>query len=150
MNTLQLLKGLKGVAAPSTGVYPADRIPIRWPRPFAMIANTDNHNQSGTHWIAMYLVKNGYGVYLDSFGQPPMIRHHHHRLRLNSKNFVWNKKSLQSFNSTVCGHYCLMFLHYMCRGYSLQSFCDLFADNYFANDNIVRKFQKKIMKNLNK
>ena len=38
------------------GVFPSDKLLIVKTYPSAMIANTDPHNQPGTHWIAMYFV----------------------------------------------------------------------------------------------
>ena len=127
------------------GVFPADRIPMRWPKPYALIIiNTDNHDKPGVHWVAIYLNQEGKAVYFDSYGIPVMIHHHHQRLRKNAKQFIWNTKRLQSFNSTVCGHYCVMFLYYMSHGYTLENFCNIFSDNYKCNDGIVKKFLNKI------
>lgn len=40
-----------------------------------MIINFDNHNQSGTHWVAVYAnLKNNKIYYFDSYGSPPRKR----------------------------------------------------------------------------
>lgn len=129
------------------GVFPADHIPMRWPRPYALIANTDNHDKPGTHWIAVYLTNNGNAIYFDSYGLPPIVHQHHQRVTMNSRNYKWNTKRLQSFNSSVCGQYCVMFLHYMSRGYSLEKFCNLFSNDCKNNDMIVQNFYSKVARN---
>ena len=147
MNTLQLLRANRAFPVPAVGVYPADRIPLRWPRPYALIINTDNHDRPGVHWVAVYLNKNGHAIFFDSYGMPPSVSHHHQRIRKNSTRFGWNTKRLQSFNSTVCGQYCVMFLYFMSHGYTLDHFYNLFSNNYKLNDNFVRQFFKKISNN---
>lgn len=119
---------------------------MSWPRPYALIVNTDNHDKPGLHWVAVYLNNYGEAIYFDSYGVPPLVNSHHQRIRKNAKKYSWNTKRLQSFNSTVCGQYCVMFLYYMSHGYSLENFCNLFSDNYKYNDNLARKFYGKISK----
>ena len=70
MNTLQLLRAVKTLPVTATDVFPADRIPIMWPRPHALIMNADNHDQPGVHWAAVFLKKEGNAIYFDSYGLP--------------------------------------------------------------------------------
>lgn len=130
--------------AQTRGVFPADRIPSRWSRPTAIVANTDDHTQPGTHWVAIYVDNNGHGIFFDSYGLPPLVNKHHNRLRRNTTTYQWNTKPLQSIKSRVCGEYCIMFLDYMSRGYSLAAFCRLFSVNKLNNDKIVRRYYKKL------
>ena len=56
------------------GVYPADRlpeIPNTFDRPKAFVANTDNHDFPGQHWVAFYFPSKGPSEYFDSYGLPP-------------------------------------------------------------------------------
>lgn len=115
-------------------------------RPAGVIANTDNHNRSGSHWVAIFINKKGRGIFFDSYGFPPKISHFKDRLRKNATAYVWNTKQLQSFNSKVCGQFCIMFLYYMNKGYSLGNFCRLFSSNYLKNDSIVSKFYNNVKK----
>lgn len=126
------------------GVFPADRIPVKWTRPAAIVANTDDHKHPGRHWVAMYLDTKGHCIYFDSYGEPPLVSNHFMRIKKNSTSHSWNVKQLQSYGSTVCGHYCIMFLYYMMYGYSLEKFCKLFSDNHTHNDRIVSRFYKRI------
>ena len=147
MNTLQLLRAIKTLPVTATGVFPADRIPVRWPRPYCLIANTDNRDKPGVQWIAVYLNDHGNAIYFDSYGLPPLVRHHNQRIRTNSNTYKWNSKRLQSFNSTVCGQYCLMFLYYMSYGYSLENFCNVFSDDCKSNDKIPKFRNNRMYKN---
>ena len=53
------------------GVYSCDTLP---PKPELLVCNTDPHDKPGTHWIAIYVDKNGRGEYFDSFGmEPPVV-----------------------------------------------------------------------------
>lgn len=117
---------------------------MRWTKPAAIVANTDPHTKPGSHWVAMYLNNLGHCIYFDSYGEPPAISHHLKRIQKNSRTYSWNKKHLQSLGSRVCGQYCVMFLHYMTRGYSLEKFCKMFSSDLKRNDQIVEKFYNRI------
>lgn len=143
MNTIEVLEGLRTVTAQTKGVYPADRIPKVWCKPTAIVVNTDIHTRPGAHWVAIYVGEDGLGVFFDSYGLPPIVPQHHNRLRRNCKSFRWNVKSLQSPTSKVCGEYCIMFLHFMARGRSLDAFCGLFSSNKSKNDCAVTRFYEK-------
>ena len=60
------------------------------------------------------------------------------------ESYTWNKKHLQSLGSKVCGQYCVMFLHYMVRGYSLEKFFKMSSHDLERNDRIVEKFYNRI------
>ena len=53
------------------GVFPSDKLPIIKTYPAALIANTDPHDQPGTHWIAMYFESPYESEFFDSYGFPP-------------------------------------------------------------------------------
>ena len=138
------MHAIRALRANTIGVYAADHIPKILSPPVAIIANLDTANKPGSHWVAIYIDKNGYGVYFDSYGLAPTSSHHLDRLRRNCVRFQWNKKLLQSFDSKVCGEYCIMFLHHMCSGSSLRAFCRIFSYNTCRNDEIAAKFYKVI------
>lgn len=55
---------------------------------------------------------------------------------------------LQSETSSVCGHYCIMFLYYMSSGLGFKKFLDNFSNNLVNNDKIVKDYiQYKESKN---
>jgi hypothetical protein len=121
-------------------VYPADGIPLRWSRPAAIIANTDDHTQPGQHWVAFYNDGSGNGVYFDSYGVAPIVPHHVRRLRRNCPRYRFNARQLQSAFSDVCGQFCVMFLYYMHSGYTLEQFVGIFSDDYARNDRMAAAF----------
>lgn len=142
MNTEQLLQALRGIKSRTVGVYPADRIPEVWAKPAAIVANTDGHKQPGTHWVAMYVSRDGRGWYFDSYGIPPIIPQHLRRLRQNCKFFHYNAIQLQGPESQTCGHYCVMFLHFMSTGLGIHRFRSAFSTDLTKNDEIVYDYYK--------
>lgn len=104
----------------------------------AIVANTDNHKQAGSHWVSFYVDDNGQGVYFDSYGLPPLISNFQRGLRKNCTSYRWNSKTIQSSSSKFCGEYCIMFLYYMSRNYKLEEFCALFSRNRKKNDILVK------------
>lgn len=150
MDTRQLLTCLARVSANSLGVYAADRIPRVLSLPAAVVANMDDHRKKGSHWIAIYIDKHGFGTYFDSYGLPPVSQHHIDRLQRNCKRFKWNKQRLQSFDSSVCGQYCIVFLYYMCKNKNLRTFCKNFSKNYNENDILIVKLFDRIVRGKNK
>jgi len=111
------------------GVFPKDMIP-RTRTHSCLIANTDKSNQKGTHWIAMYKDIN-ICEFFDSYGRPPF------KNKYLGKNYIYNNKILQSFNTYVCGEYCLYFLYYRCRGNTLIEIIDTLK---CEGDSIVEDF----------
>ena len=50
------------------GVFPRDKLPIVNKYPSGLIANTDPHDQPGTHWVAMYFISPWESEFFDSYG----------------------------------------------------------------------------------
>ncbi|XP_033228900.1 uncharacterized protein LOC117180513 [Belonocnema kinseyi] len=124
MNSLEILQVIQILQVATIGVYAADQIPKTWTRPAAIVVTTDDHTQLGSHWIGIHIDGTGRGTYFDSYGVPPFIPQHLHRLRRNSSLYRWNTKQLQSTSSDVCGQFCVMFLPHMCNGDTLRHFID--------------------------
>ena len=152
MNSLEILQALKRLCCNHVGVYAADRLPRAWTRSTAIVANTDEHDKPGTHWVAFYIDEHGAGTYFDSYGLPPHTDQRFlMRLRRNSVTYRWNTVQLQGLFSQTCGHYCCVFLYYQSRGYNLEQFLQLFSDDYNFNDKIiVRLYHKIFSRNRNK
>ena len=104
MNSLQLQKALTHIKARTFGVFAADQIPFVLEKPCAIVANMDESNKPGTHWIAIHIDEHGYGVFFDSYGLAPAVSHHIDRLQRNCSFYTWNIQQLQDLNSIVCGH----------------------------------------------
>ena len=90
------------------GVYPRDRIPstshiTRYPCSY--VANTDTHDQSGSHWVAFYLESTTNIEFFDSYGMHPSF------YDFNVGPIMhYNSDSFQRTNTDVCGEYCILFL----------------------------------------
>lgn len=128
------------------GVFPADRIVEKWAKPCAFVLNTDNHSRPGLHWLAIYVDKNSNGWYFDSYGRAPFIREHLRVIRKNCRLLRWNTIQLQSLESSNCGHFCVMFLHFLSSGKTMHQFQSIFSDDLRHNDHISATFVKKICK----
>ncbi|XP_036151265.1 uncharacterized protein LOC118648875 [Monomorium pharaonis] len=145
MNSLQLRAALQNIPCDTAGVYAADEIPTVWSKPAGIIANTDDHTKPGTHWVAMYVGRDGVGHYFDSYGLPPIIPQHLKRLRRNCKILFYNPQQFQSNTSDVCGQFCVMFVHLMCTGFGMHRFRDIFSNDLSRNDKIVRNYYNTYM-----
>ena len=129
MNSLEILKTLSRIPSHTVGVFPADQMPRGWTKPTAFVVNTDGHTKPGMHWIGIYVDTEGNALYFDSYGLPPYVPDHIHRLRKNCKTFRWNTTLLQSATSDVCGQYCIMFLYYMSSRLGFTRFLENFSDD---------------------
>jgi hypothetical protein len=141
MNSLEILNSLASdmfCKKEYYGVCAADTLPsvLNWPS--LLVANTDVQNLPGSHWVAFHVDSRGHCEFFDSFGNQPLIAEHRRFLDQTCKSWSHNNMSLQGFTSTVCGHYCVMFLAYKARGLSTESFLSLFESNQPSfNDKLV-------------
>lgn len=127
------------------GVFPSDHLPMDVVKPAFIIANTDPSDEPGTHWVAFYMPKTGPVEYFDSFGMQPRNKFFRKFINIHSKRSIWNKQRLQSDHTSVCGHYCCVYLHHRCSGRSMASFLKKFnAINYKENDLKVLNLYSKI------
>ena len=144
MNTAELEETLwqdPKVRSMLGGVFPCDRLPnkiLSSKRIF--IANTHPASRKGEHWVAFYFPPQGKCIYFDSFGLPPIIPSFVDFMEKNAKNWTYNSKRLQDFNSNVCGHYCLLFAYYMARRKPLHQMLKLFDKRTHINDKKVVDF----------
>jgi len=114
----------------SLSVFPANCIPSiqdaqKRAYDVCFIVNTDPHDQPGKHWLAFYYdSKKRVLEYFDSFGFP--LKHHSvvnsnlvgRNLKIVAVNVHGN---MQSPNSSACGYYCILYLHYRMRFDSSRS-----------------------------
>lgn len=98
------------------GTFARDEIPdlSRLRRPFGLIFNSDPAQSPGTHWLAIYADAGRAPDFFDSYGLPPSFYGLDPDLRSTTR-------SVQSLDSAVCGHYCLLFLYYRYHGLSFDS-----------------------------
>ena len=116
------------------GVYSRNNLPNKIKKGAYVIKNT------GTHWISLF-VKPKYTVYFDSFG----VEHTPEEIN----KFIGNKKikasifRIQTYNSIMCGYFCIEFINYMLKGKKLLDYTNLFSPNDFKkNDQVIKRIFK--------
>lgn len=87
------------------GIYPVDGIPKRISahKNFIIIINI------GLHFVTLY-AKPKVLIYIDSFGQKPPSSLHSFLQSCKQKSVVYNKKQIQSLESTHCGLYAVLYV----------------------------------------
>ena len=89
------------------GVFPSDKLPVINICPSGLIANTDPHDQPGTHSVAMYFEAPRERELFDSYGFPPET-YNMDTYILRQATYC-NDKTLRGLHSDVCGDYCLFY-----------------------------------------
>lgn len=97
-----------------------------------LIFNLDNHNESGSHWVALFANFNTCEIYyFDSYGEKPekrvvdlMSKLKNVCLKYNTNVTIdYNKQRHQRENSE-CGIYSMNFILRLLRGDSFEEICD--------------------------
>ena len=102
------------------GVFLRDRLPVINTYLAGPMANTDPHDQPGTHWVAMYFRSPRESELFDNYGFPPQT--------YNMDSYIlrevtyYNHKPSQGLNSNVCGDYCLLYLIQRARNDDMDTF----------------------------
>ena len=101
-----------------------------------IVFNTDESDEDGSHWIAMYVDLKGKNLpgqpgiyYFDSYGNDPpkevkeLIDKFHEQGKKHNKKFVvtTNERSHQK-NNFSCGFYCMHFLENMIKGVNFKKY----------------------------
>ena len=121
------------------GVYPANKIPKLRSLFALIVCNTDSSSRPGERWIVHYVDDNYRGKYFDSIGRFSN-KWFKTFLDENCIECVWNEKQLQSVVSKVCGHYCIFYCLYRCRGVDVRKVAKMFTTDTSLNDSIVHNF----------
>lgn len=147
MNTLELecnIKCDRNMRPFICGVFAKDELPLKLPViPGGFIANTQGKDEKGEHWIAIYVDASNTGYFFDSFGYRPAFYNQHFVNFFERNNLVvqFNDKQLQSFNSNVCGFYCIFILSHLCRNIKFNDVIQLFhCNDNLCNDEFVFEF----------
>ena len=141
MNTVQLIEGMRDALSDFPqlfhtqfrGVFPINHVPRRRLKtPFGMIINTDPSEEEGEHWVALFQAHEQQPVeYFDSYGLPPSS----HLVQVFHKDkLVYSTRRLQSYCSSLCGEYCILFLLYRFYSISFIEFLKLFLSTPEVND----------------
>lgn len=146
MNTIHIsaiLNSLPDCSDIFKGVYPRDiflRQEITYPSVF--VCNTDNSSQPGTHWVAVYFSEKRKCEYFDSYGIPPINDDMHIKLSAIDSNYKRNCHVLQSWDTNVCGIYCIVYALMKCKGCSLRVITNLFlhTESCHERDHVLKQF----------
>ena len=147
MNTREIeyiLRKNRKTASVFLGAVPSDGIPDASIFPYAVVINTEPHDDRGRHWVAVFVESKDRVEYFDSYGGLPNSNIATFLLRF--PHLLRHTDSFQSLSSKVCGHYCIFFLIKRC---SRRSFAQIVStlkaqrprtDRYVANYvmNLVR------------
>lgn len=147
MNTQQIqqvLEKLTGrLKCHFLGVFAADHIPTNPTRtPACLVANVDEHDKPGFHWIAIYFTDPNTVEYFDPFGVQfyyDKFAHHFAPLTLN----VVSTHSIQDIDSAVCGQHCIYYLYLRSLGHSPSRILSHYLANPKFNDRMVKLFVKR-------
>lgn len=140
LNTRQLLKICKSdkdLAPIFLGVFALDQIPINIPYPCAFIVNTHRSWQNGEHWFAIHFNQEKEASFFDSFGRHPNSFGLTRFLNRLSAKWQFNDQQIQSHVSHICGYYCVLFLLYLSRGFTLDQFVEKFKNDENINDLVL-------------
>lgn len=125
------------------GVFPLDMIPS-YNCNKIIIVNFDPSNETGSHWVSLYY-NNIRNEYFDSYGYKSLKKEITKSL---GKCYKFNGEQLQSFNSDVCGHFCVFYTIHKCSNFSLESIINHFTENLKLNDEIVYSYVENISKQI--
>lgn len=124
------------------GVFPSDKIPTLRNFPCAFVVNTDKHHEKGSHWLAIYIQDKKTIEFFDSYGlSPETYGEDIARFVQKYSRMRWNKTTLQSVTSNVCGHYCIFFIVKRCQGYCMKAIVRMLSRK--KNDFRMYLFVKK-------
>ena len=136
MNTDLLDRTIRLYAKRFDGVFSSDRLPTK---PRLLVCNTDPSDESGKHWIAIYVNDDEYyGEYFDWLGCAP-TRTFERYMNKRCREWIYNSKQLQSIVSRFCGHFCACFCILRSRGVDLRRFLCYFTRDTGLKDVIVHE-----------
>lgn len=116
------------------GVFPCDSMPNSFRLPATFVINLSQHDEPGTHWVALYISETGNAFYFDSFGLKPSNFHINAFIKVHAKSVRYNNKQLQHITSNKCGRFCCVFVVSVLKNCSIDSFIARFGLNLYVND----------------
>ena len=141
METQEIYAALK--TKPSTkdcfnSVYPIDKLPPKKNLRYStegegfIVVNTDPSYKKGSHWVAICISPSEYSAdeFFDSYGEepPPQIKDY------LEGNYLVQTNQLQSYDTTVCGQWCIFYIWKRCNGFSFGEIVKAFKDNTPENN----------------
>ena len=117
----------------------------------AYVINLDEYSDIRTHWVALY-VQNNNVAYFDSFGVEQIRKEI--KVFINrslssasqNKNIKTNIFRIQTYDSTMCGYFCIGFIDFMLSRKTLTKYTNLFPPNNFKknDDTVLNYFMSNI------
>ena len=94
----------------------------------AYVINLDEYSDTGTHWIAFYVLNNDV-TYFGSFG----VEHIPKEIKtfVGNKNIKTNIFRIHLYDSIMCGDFCIGFIDFKLIGKTLTDFTNLSSPNNF-------------------
>ena len=127
------------------GILPIDHLPKKkLTHDCSFIVNTDYSNGKGKHWVAIFVPNNGIIEYFDPFGMKPVNKEVYDFIKLNSSDYIYNKKGIQHLSSIKCGLFCLFFIMTRSRGIQMKKSSNFFNEISYLNDDLIDIIFKKI------
>ena len=100
----------------------------------AYVLNLDEHEDTGTHWIALFCMRNE-DIYFDSFGVEHIPKET--KKFISNKNIKANIYRLQANDSIMCGYFCIGFIDVMLAGKTLIDYTNFFSPYDFDKNNQI-------------
>ena len=119
------------------GVYSRDNLPKQI-KDGAYVINLDEHDDIGTHWIALFCKTNEI-VNFDSFG----VEHVPEEIKkfIGNKNIKANTYRVQANDLVICGYFCMRFIDFMLARKTLIDYTTLFSPHDLdKNDQIILSY----------
>ena len=142
MNSLQISKILNKDYYSNKyfkGVFAFNELPKTVDLPSSYIFNTDVNSKPGQHWISIFFNSKGKSEFFDSYGLPPETFGFANFLKEKSISYSSIKKPIQSISSEYCGFYCILFILFRSRNYSLNYFLTFFTSDTNINDRLIKE-----------
>ena len=119
------------------GAYSRDNLPDKI-KDETYLINLHKYSDIRTLWIALYALNNNV-TYFDSFGAEHIPKEI--KIFIDKSIVVTNILRMQTYDSVMCGYFCIGFIEFMLTGKTLTNFTDLFSPNNFKiNENIILNY----------
>lgn len=111
---------------------------------YGLVINLDRHNQSGSHWVSVFIDNTKNTIYYyDSVGNPPSKNiqdfvKYMNKTHKKKYKFVINKKQHQ-YSNTECGVYSILFIECMLKNNNFTAF----VNRKNLDDKTVNKHRKR-------
>lgn len=132
------------------GCFASNRIPKITKKPCGFICNTERDDESGDHWLGVWIPKNSNIELFDSFGRSAIEISSQFNIDLKKaeiKDYKYNSIPFQHVLSESCGKFSIFFLISRIHGISFEKTLDSFhKTNSNYNELFIKNFFQKYFK----